>query len=98
MKLQEFLQTENKPGYGLRLIVEPGCCAEYTYGLDFAEKPAEGDSVFEENGVKVFVDKDALPLVDGSSIDFEESQKGNGFKINNPKAKHSCGCGRSFGT
>ena len=46
MKLQEFLQTENKPGYGLRLIVEPGCCAEYTYGLDFAEKPAEGDSVF----------------------------------------------------
>ena len=97
-KLEELLKAENKTGYGLRLLVQPGGCSGYSYGLDFAEKPEEEDAVFENGGFKVFVEKNAIPLVDGATIDFVEDLKGSGFHIANPNAKKSCGCGNSFDT
>lgn len=95
-KLSEIMTEEKKAGYGLRLLVQPGGCSGYSYGLDFSEKATDGDSVSEQHGIKLFIDKEALPLIEGAEIDYVEDIKGSGFAFKNPNAKHSCNCGSSF--
>lgn len=82
-------------GQGLRLMVKKGGCAgmEYVMKLD---APVEGDSVYEQEGVRVIVDDASLPYLSGSQIDYEDSLNDSGFKVHNPNASRSCGCGSSF--
>jgi iron-sulfur cluster assembly protein len=80
---------------GLRLFVEKGGCAGMNYAMKI-DAPAEADQVIEKNGVRVFVDSESLAFLDGSQIDYVDSLNDSGFKINNPKAARSCGCGTSF--
>jgi iron-sulfur cluster assembly protein len=80
---------------GLRLFVENGGCAGMQYAMKIGARD-DGDSVVEKNGVRVFVDADSLPYLDRSEVDYVDALNDSGFKINNPNAARSCGCGTSF--
>ncbi len=82
-------------GTGLRLMVERGGCAglQYAMGLGMA---AEGDAVVESEGVRFIVEAASADYLRGSKVDYEDSLNDSGFKIHNPNAARSCGCGTSF--
>ncbi|MBI3329993.1 MAG: iron-sulfur cluster assembly accessory protein [Nitrospinae bacterium] len=95
-KVQDFMVQMGKEGSGLRMRVVGGGCSGLQYQLGIDEKPAPGDKVLESNGLKIFVDlKSALYLV-GVEVDYVEGLLESGFKITNPNAKSTCGCGQSF--
>jgi iron-sulfur cluster assembly protein/iron-sulfur cluster insertion protein len=96
MQAREMLQKEENPtGKGLRFYVESGGCSGYQYGMTFDEK-REGDFTAEFQGVPVLVDNVSAEYLRGTIVDFSDALVGGGFKISNPQAKSSCGCGRSF--
>ncbi|MBI1969228.1 iron-sulfur cluster assembly accessory protein [Candidatus Woesearchaeota archaeon] len=97
VKFKDLMQKEGKPGFGLRLNVLPGGCSGFTYDLSFEQRPTKEDMVMEKDGLKIFIDKDVMEFLQGVKIDFVDSLQGSGFKIDNPNAQHSCGCGKSFG-
>jgi iron-sulfur cluster assembly protein len=96
-KVHEFLdgQTADVSAAGLRVGVKGGGCSGFQYQLAFDEQ-RETDAVFESHGLKLFVEKQALPYVAGSEIDYVDSLQGAGFKVNNPNVVAACGCGSSF--
>ena len=96
-KVKEYMASENKKGHALRVLVVPGGCAGYQYGLDFDDKQSKDDVVVEQYGVKLVVDKKSAGHLVGTTIDFVDSLHGSGFKISNPNAQSTCGCGNSFG-
>jgi len=86
---------KNKPAI-LRLAVDGGGCAGFTYSFELAEAPGEGYSVAETDGVRLVVDPASLELVRGSAVDFVEDLGGAAFRVTNPNAQSGCGCGSSF--
>lgn len=82
-------------GKSLRLLVQKGGCAGHQYGMKM-DDPAEGDIIVETVGGKVVVDPESLTFLDGSELAFSNALTDSGFKITNPKAARSCGCGTSF--
>jgi len=96
-KVHEFLASQQADVSlaGLRVGVRGGGCSGFQYQLAFDEQRA-GDVVFESHGLKLLIDAESLPFVRGSTIDFEESLQGAGFKVNNPNVVAACGCGSSF--
>ena len=96
-KVREFLggQDADVSMAGLRVGVRGGGCSGFQYQLAFDEQRA-GDVVFESHGLKLLVDNESLPFVSGSTIDYEESLQGAGFKVSNPNVVAACGCGSSF--
>jgi len=95
-KFAELMDKEGKAGWGLKFTVEPGGCSGFSYVMDFAEKPTESEITVVEKGMKVFMDKEVLPMVKGVRIDYTDGLQGSGFKISNPNSQGSCGCGKSF--
>jgi len=95
-KVKELLTTDNKTGYGLRVAVQGGGCSGFQYGLTFDNQQKPNDNVIEFDGLKVYVDAMSGMYLDGVRIDYIESLEGSGFKIENPNATGSCGCGQSF--
>jgi iron-sulfur cluster assembly accessory protein len=85
---------QHKPAI-LRLAVDGGGCAGFTYKFELAEQ-ADDDSVVETDGVKLVVDPVSLDLVRGSAVDFVEDLGGAAFRVTNPNAQSGCGCGSSF--
>jgi iron-sulfur cluster assembly accessory protein len=79
----------------LRLYVSGGGCSGFQYGLAFDQKNGD-DEVIEGHGVRIVIDRESAKYVDGSKIDYVESVMGEGFKIQNPNATETCGCGHSF--
>jgi len=96
-KVHEFLASQEADVSlaGLRVGVRGGGCSGFQYQLAFDEQ-REQDAVFESHGLKLLVDRESLPFVSGSTIDYEESLQGAGFKVNNPNVVAACGCGSSF--
>src|ERR1039458_3210820 len=84
-------------GKGLRLYVEQGGCSGLQYGMTFDQK-RDGDLAAACFGVVVLVDAFSADYVRGTVVDFSEALTGGGFKISNPNAAQSCGCGKSFAT
>jgi iron-sulfur cluster assembly accessory protein len=80
----------------LRLAVDGGGCAGFTYKFELVEAPDADDAIAEIDGVKLVVDPISLDLVRGSSVDFVEDLGGAAFKVLNPNAQSGCGCGSSF--
>lgn len=80
---------------GLRLAVEKGGCAGLQYAMSIGA-PVEGDLEVEHEGARLFVDRDSLEYLDQCVIDYEDGLSGAGFRIRNPRAARSCGCGTSF--
>ena len=94
--LRELLDAKAAPaGSGLRLMVHRGGCAgmEYVMKLD---KPVASDRIFDQENVRVIVDPESLVFLDQSQLDYSDSLSDAGFKLNNPNAARSCGCGSSF--
>jgi iron-sulfur cluster assembly protein len=96
-KVHEFLASQQADASvaGLRVGVRGGGCSGFQYQLAFDEQ-RESDVVFESHGLKLLVDGESLQFVRGSTIDYEESLQGAGFKVNNPNVVAACGCGSSF--
>jgi iron-sulfur cluster assembly accessory protein len=86
---------QSKPAI-LRLAVNGGGCAGFTYKFELATQPDGDDAVAETNGVRLVVDPVSLELVRGSAVDFVEDLGGAAFKVTNPNAQSGCGCGSSF--
>lgn len=80
----------------LRIGVLGGGCSGFSYTFDFANDTNEDDIVFERDGAKVVVDETSIPFLEGCEIDYVNEIIGASFKINNPNATASCGCGTSF--
>ena len=80
----------------LRLAVDGGGCAGFTYRFELADAPQTDDAIAETDGVKLVVDPVSLDLVKGSAVDFVEDLGGAAFKVTNPNAESGCGCGSSF--
>ncbi len=96
-KVNEFLASqESAPETsGLRVGVRGGGCSGFQYALALDEQ-RDGDTIFEDHGIRVIVDEQSLSYVDGSVVDFKESMMGSGFEVNNPNVVAACGCGSSF--
>jgi iron-sulfur cluster insertion protein len=88
-------QRQSKPAI-LRLAVDGGGCAGFTYKFELAETPDADDTVAETDGVKLVVDPVSLDLVRGAAVDFVEDLGGATFRVTNPNAQSGCGCGSSF--
>jgi iron-sulfur cluster assembly accessory protein len=86
-------ETENKL---LRVSVEGGGCSGFQYKFDLIPAPDADDLVIEKDGATVVVDPVSLPFLEGAEIDFVQELIGASFKVNNPNAQASCGCGTSF--
>jgi iron-sulfur cluster assembly protein len=94
-RLKEIIAAKGE-NLALRVMVRPGGCSGYEYGMALERNPRPEDNVTEMDGLKVVVDPRSIALLDGASIDFVDSLMGGGFAINNPNASSSCGCGQSF--
>ena len=88
-------ERQRKPAI-LRLAVDGGGCAGFTYKFELAASAEDGDSVAETDGVTLVVDPVSLELVKGSAVDFVEDLGGAAFRVTNPNAQSGCGCGSSF--
>ena len=95
-KVKELLVSEDKTGYGLRVAIQGGGCSGFQYGLTFEKETRPNDQVLDMNGLKVYVDAMSGMYLEGVKIDYIESIDGSGFKIENPNATGTCGCGHSF--
>lgn len=96
--IRNLLEQKNVPDHGLRVFVSGGGCSGMQYGMALEAEARPYDNVIEKEGIKVFVDPTSAMYLDGASIDYEDSMMGGGFKIDNPNATSSCGCGSSFKT
>ena len=96
-KIRELLAEEpDGETMVLRVAIQGGGCSGFQYGLGFDTGPAEGDHELELEGVPVVVDPYSAPYLQGATIDFLNTISESGFKIDNPNAVSSCGCGHSF--
>ena len=91
-----FIRGSEEPATGLRISVSGGGCAGMQYGMALEAEPKANDIVLEFGVVKVFVDRMSAQLLAGTTVDFLDGVDGSGFKIDNPNATSSCGCGKSF--
>ena len=90
-----LLERERSDEAGLRLLVGKGGCAGWQYEMK-VDEPNDLDEVYDQQGVRVIVDRESLPFLTDSCIDYVDSLSDSGFKVNNPNAARSCGCGSSF--
>ena len=94
-KIKALMEKEKEQG--LRISVQPGGCSGYQYAMELDDKSTDNDITIEEKGIKIFVDKKSMQMLSGANVDYVDSLQGAGFKIDNPNAKKTCGCGSSFG-
>jgi iron-sulfur cluster assembly protein len=80
----------------VRVGVKSGGCSGLSYDLNFDQSQTEGDKVFEDNGVKIIVDKKSFLYLIGTTLEYSGGLNGTGFVFNNPNANRTCGCGESF--
>ena len=96
-RVQRYL-AETPGALGLRFGVTRTGCSGWQHMADLAKDQREGDNVFEQDGVRIYVDTTSLPLVDGTVIDLVRQRLGEQFLFRNPNASAECGCGESFTT
>lgn len=95
-KIEDILAEENDPNKKLRIFVQGGGCAGFSYGFMFDEDLNMDDFAIDLGSIKVVVDPSSAQYLDGAEIDYKESLMSSNFVINNPNAVSSCGCGSSF--
>jgi iron-sulfur cluster assembly protein len=91
-----LMEDENKDGYFIRVGVQGGGCSGLMYQLTFDNELKEEDKSFEDNDMKVVVDKKSYLYLLGTTLDFSGGLNGKGFVFQNPNADRTCGCGESF--
>ena len=95
-ELQRSMDAQGKSDMALRIAVLPGGCAGMQYGLSLDSEEQSGDEEFESGGIRLVVGRQDLPFIAGMQVDYVQSVSGSGFKVENPNASESCGCGSSF--
>jgi len=93
--IARYLERRGK-GVGLRLGIKTTGCSGLAYKMEYVDEPQPSDLLFEQHGVKVFVDPDSMKYLDGTEVDFVREGLNEGFKFMNPQEKATCGCGESF--
>lgn len=81
---------------GLRLGVKTTGCSGLAYNVEYVEQSQDSDQIFEQLGIKIFIDPKSMPFVDGTQVDYAREGLNEGFRFTNPNEKASCGCGESF--
>ncbi|MBI3362154.1 MAG: iron-sulfur cluster insertion protein ErpA [Chloroflexi bacterium] len=97
-KVRGILQERNLLDHGLRVFVSGGGCSGMQYGMAIEGTPREFDNVVEAEGVKLYIDPTSMMYLAGAHIDYVDNLMGGGFRIDNPNAVSTCGCGHSFRT
>ena len=95
-KVKELMAEEPEDALVLRVAIQGGGCSGFQYGLGFDSGAAEGDHELLLEGVRIVVDPFSAPYLQGATIDYLNGLQESGFKIDNPNAVSSCGCGHSF--
>ncbi len=96
VKIQDILAEENNPQARLRVFVQGGGCAGFSYGFTLDEEQNEDDFTIEKGPTVILVDSMSAQYLTGATIDYKEDLMGASFVINNPQAVSTCGCGSSF--
>ena len=94
--VRNLLVSKNVPDYGLRVFVTGGGCSGMQYGMALEAEARPYDHVIEKEGFRIFIDPTSMMYLENATIDYQDSMIGGGFKIDNPNAVSSCGCGTSF--
>ncbi len=94
-KVRSFMQADEKDAY-FRIALHEGGCSGFSYVFSIDKKMRDGDVTFEKDGLKCAVEKKWLESIKGSTIDYIETLQESGFKVSNPNASNTCGCGNSF--
>src|SRR2546425_2499961 len=97
-EIKALFESQGVANAALRVFVSGGGCSGLQYGMAIADEVEEGDVEFEQHGVRILVDPLSVNYIAGASVDYVEDVMGGGFKIDNPNATKSCGCGSSFST
>tara|TARA_B100000989_G_scaffold296993_1_gene281529 strand:+ start:3642 stop:3965 length:324 start_codon:yes stop_codon:yes gene_type:complete len=95
-RILEVNKKKNLDSCFFRISIDGGGCQGFSYKFYFEDKINDDDEIFEFNEVKILVDKTSLEIISGSKVDFVSDMMGSYFKIENPKASSTCGCGTSF--
>ncbi len=90
------MMTKRESGIGLRIGVVKSGCSGYSYALDYADELGNGDVILEQGDVKVVVNEEAMPMLEGMELDFVKEGLNQSFKFRNPNVTSECGCGESF--
>jgi iron-sulfur cluster assembly protein len=97
-EIRKIMEENNfTPDVGLRIGVKGGGCSGLTYSMGFDPESREGDTIMEQDNIKLYVDGKSLFYLMGTELDFTDGLDGKGFIFNNPNATKTCGCGESFG-
>ena len=94
--VRNLLVEKEVPDHGLRIFVAGGGCSGLQYGMALEEESRPYDHVIEQGGIRVYIDPTSMMYLSGAIVDYEDSLMGGGFRIDNPNADSSCGCGHSF--
>eukprot|EP00747_Dinoflagellata_sp_TGD_P192730 gnl/TRDRNA2_/TRDRNA2_57968_c0_seq1.p2 gnl/TRDRNA2_/TRDRNA2_57968_c0~~gnl/TRDRNA2_/TRDRNA2_57968_c0_seq1.p2 ORF type:complete len:118 (-),score=11.82 gnl/TRDRNA2_/TRDRNA2_57968_c0_seq1:101-454(-) len=95
-KVKELIEDEGNNALMLRVFVSGGGCSGFQYGFTFDEDIGDGDTIVENEGVKLLIDPMSFQYLSGAEIDYSEGMEGAQFVIRNPNAQTTCGCGSSF--
>lgn len=95
--VRNLIASSEEGATGLRIMVEQGGCSGLQYMLGLERSAAPGDEVYDFSGVKIYVDRDSLPIIHNMKVDFVETLDRSGFVFDNPNVGDVCSCGRSFG-
>lgn len=95
-QVKGLLEAQEKPDALLRVFVAGGGCSGFQYGMSLEDEAMEGDTPFSVNGINVIVDPRSIMYIEGAEVDYVDTLMGGGFKIDNPNAASTCGCGTSF--
>ena len=96
LKVRQLIDEEGDQSLMLRVFVSGGGCSGFQYGFTFDQAEGDGDTVVENQGVKLLVDPMTFPMIDNVTVDFVDTLTHTGFKFDNPNASSQCSCGQSF--
>ena len=96
-KIKDLLYSEGNPNLKLRTFIQGGGCSGFSYGFTFDEEINEDDFQIPVEEFTLLIDSMSMQYLTGATIDYKEELMGSSFTIKNPNAKHTCGCGSSFG-
>jgi iron-sulfur cluster insertion protein len=96
VKVAELIDAEGEEGLALRVAVRPGGCSGFSYEMFFDSELASDDLQQDYGNVKLVCDPSSAQMLEGATLDYSDSIQETGFKINNPNAERTCGCGSSF--